>query len=93
MQMPGQDAPEPSQTAIVPQLNWTPEDVVALREFLRCTQAELALKLGTRQQTISEWELGRHRPRGMSKQLLDQLAREVRFYGAVVPSGHGGIGW
>ena len=46
---------------------WDSEKVQALRRHLRLSQAELADRLGTRQQTISEWERGglptpRHQP-------------------------------
>jgi len=43
------------------------------------TQRELADKLGTRQQTISEWETGMYQPRGASSTLLSLIAREARF--------------
>jgi DNA-binding transcriptional regulator YiaG len=35
---------------------WTKEDIRALRQHLKLTQVKLAEELGTRQQTISEWE-------------------------------------
>ena len=38
------------------------------------TQRELAQELGTRQQTISEWELGMYIPRGTSVRLLSMIA-------------------
>ena len=38
------------------------------------TQAEMAERLGTRQQTISEWEQDMYRPRGASATLLSIVA-------------------
>ncbi len=58
---------------------WMPDDIIALRHFLLSSQEEFAERLGTRQQRISEWECGKHRPRGMSLMLLDTLAHEVGF--------------
>jgi DNA-binding transcriptional regulator YiaG len=60
---------------------WDGERVRALRLYLQLTQQELAQRLGTRQQTISEWEINKHRPRGMSVALLDRLAEETDFRG------------
>ena len=58
---------------------WDAEQVRDLRYFLRLTQGELARRLGARQQTVSEWEVGKYRPRGMSVALLDHLAQETGF--------------
>jgi DNA-binding transcriptional regulator YiaG len=43
------------------------------------TQRELSNKLGTRQQTISEWETGMYRPRGASATLLTYIAEQSKF--------------
>ena len=43
------------------------------------TQRELADKLGTRQQTISEWEKGMYSPRGASATLLSIVAERAKF--------------
>jgi DNA-binding transcriptional regulator YiaG len=43
------------------------------------TQANMANELGTRQQTISEWELGIYAPRGTSVKLLNIIAERARF--------------
>jgi DNA-binding transcriptional regulator YiaG len=43
------------------------------------TQRELSERLGTRQQTISEWETGMYRPRGASATLLTFIAEQARF--------------
>jgi len=58
---------------------WDHERIQALRSHLKLTQQELAEKLGTRQQTISEWENGLYRPRGTSATLLSRVAEEVHF--------------
>jgi len=50
-----------------------------LRQHLNLTQAKLAQKLGTRQQTISEWETGMYRPRGASATLLSIVAERSGF--------------
>jgi DNA-binding transcriptional regulator YiaG len=58
---------------------WSDEDVRALRQHLNLTQAKLAEELGTRQQTISEWETGMYRPRGASVTLLSIIAERSGF--------------
>jgi len=50
-----------------------------LREHLGLTQAKLAQELGTRQQTISEWETGMYQPRGASARLLSIIADRSGF--------------
>ncbi len=63
--------------------HWDAAKIRALREFLGATQQELSEKLGTRQQTISEWERGLHVPRGSSAKLLSLVVDQARFqYGA-----------
>jgi DNA-binding transcriptional regulator YiaG len=66
---------------------WDAEGVRALRQHLGLTQEELSARLGMRQQTVSEWEVGKHRPRGASRTLLTTIAEQAAFsYGAqVVP--------
>jgi DNA-binding transcriptional regulator YiaG len=58
---------------------WSKEQVRALRQHLDLTQARLAQELGTRQQTISEWENGMYRPRGTSSTLLSIIAERSGF--------------
>jgi DNA-binding transcriptional regulator YiaG len=58
---------------------WNKEDVRALRQHLNLTQAQLAEELGTRQQTISEWENGMYCPRGTSATLLSIVAERSGF--------------
>jgi transcriptional regulator with XRE-family HTH domain len=59
--------------------------VLALRCWLQDSQSELAERLGTRQQTISEWETGSSQPRRMSRRLLGMVAEESG-YSSVVSS-------
>ena len=61
------------------QKQWNSKRVQALRQHLGLTQRELADRLGTRQQTISEWEKGLYRPRGASSTLLTIVAENARF--------------
>ena len=58
---------------------WDSERVRALRSHLGLTQRELAERLGTRQQTISEWEVGLYKPRGASSTLLSIVAERAKF--------------
>ncbi len=60
-------------------MRWNKEDIRALRQHLRLTQAKLAEELGTRQQTISEWETGVYQPRGASATLLSIVAERSGF--------------
>ena len=50
------------------------------------TQRELADNLGTRQQTISEWEIGMYQPRGASSTLLSMVAERAKFECKAAPS-------
>ena len=58
---------------------WDKERIRALRRHLEVTQQEMAEEMGTRQQTVSEWETGLYRPRGASKKLLSILAERSCF--------------
>ncbi len=59
--------------------DWDKDRIKALRNHLRLTQREMADKLGTRQQTISEWEIGMYQPRGTSATLLTIVAERAKF--------------
>ena len=64
-------------------VHWDSEGIKALRVHLGMTQQELADELGTRQQTISEWETGMYNPRGGTATLLSMIAERAGFgYGA-----------
>jgi DNA-binding transcriptional regulator YiaG len=58
---------------------WDGARVQALRQHLGLTQQEFSDRLGTRQQTISEWETGQYRPRGTSARLLSLVAEQASF--------------
>lgn len=65
---------------------WDGDSVQALRKHLGLTQRELSERLGTRQQTISEWETGMYQPRGTSSTLLSFIAEQAKFkYRAAPP--------
>jgi DNA-binding transcriptional regulator YiaG len=58
---------------------WDSTKVRSLRRHLGLSQQGLAEELGTRQQTISEWETGQYRPRGASARLLTLVAERAGF--------------
>ena len=58
---------------------WDASAVRALRRHMGLSQDEMAAQLGTRQQTVSEWETGRYRPRGASATLLTMIAERADF--------------
>jgi DNA-binding transcriptional regulator YiaG len=62
-----------------PRKQWDSAGIRALRRHLGLTQEELSEQLGTRQQTISEWEVGMYRPRGASATLLSMVAEKAKF--------------
>ncbi len=67
---------------------WDGVRIKALRQHLGLTQTEMAARLGTRQQTISEWENGMYRPRGASVKVLTIVADGASFtYVASPPAG------
>jgi len=65
---------------------WESEGIRALRRHLGLTQRELADRLGTRQQTISEWEIGLYKPRGASSTLLSIIAERAKFEYQPIPA-------
>ena len=62
-----------------PAYDWDAATVHALRAHLDMTQQELSEELGVRQQTISDWECGYHRPRGGMARLLNIVAERAEF--------------
>jgi len=70
----------------VSRAQWDSEYIQALRRHLGLTQRELAERLGTRQQTISEWETGMYKPRGVSATLLSIIAERAKFEYQATPS-------
>ncbi len=59
--------------------SWDSRRIQDLRRHLGLTQQEMAHRLGTRQQTISEWETGQYQPRGASATLLSIVAEQANF--------------
>ncbi len=59
--------------------DWTATSIRALRRHLDMTQQEMSEELGVRQQTVSDWELGYHQPRGGMARLLTIVAERARF--------------
>jgi len=66
--------------------HWDSDRIQALRRHLGLTQRQLADRLGTRQQTISEWETGMYKPRGASVTLLSIIAERAKFKYEAFPS-------
>lgn len=64
---------------------WDSGRIRALRRHLGLTQRELAARLGARQQTISEWEVGLYKPRGASATLLSIIAEQAKFEYKAIP--------
>jgi len=58
---------------------WNNRSIRALRKHMGLTQSAMANELGTRQQTISDWEVGLYEPRGASVKLLDIVAERINF--------------
>lgn len=84
---PAWDAPdEGARSEVVWDVVWDADAVRALRAQLGLTQADFADRIGTRQQTVSEWETGASTPRRMSRRLLRMVAEDAGFYDAAPPS-------
>lgn len=66
---------------------WDALRVRALRRHLRLTQRQFAEELNARQQTVSEWETDRYRPRGPSARLLSLIAEAAGFAYETRPEG------
>jgi DNA-binding transcriptional regulator YiaG len=60
-------------------IKWNAESIKALRRHMGLTQKEMSEELGTRQQTISEWETGMYKPRGATTTLLNIIAERAGF--------------
>jgi DNA-binding transcriptional regulator YiaG len=69
---------------------WDAQRVRALRRHMGYTQQQLSDELGTRQQTVSEWETGVYQPRGASARLLTLVAERAGFqYSEAAAGGDG----
>lgn len=62
-----------------PKIEWNADTIKALRRHMGLTQQEMSEELGTRQQTISEWETGMYKPRGATRTLLNIIAERAGF--------------
>ena len=62
-----------------PKIEWNADTIKALRRHMGLTQTEMSKELGTRQQTISEWETGMYKPRGATRTLLNIIAERAGF--------------
>jgi len=62
-----------------PKVEWNADTIKALRRHMGLTQQEMSEELGTRQQTISEWETGMYKPRGATRTLLNIVAERTGF--------------
>ena len=58
---------------------WDNESIRELRRHLGLTQQQMSEELGTRQQTISEWETGMYCPRGGMNRFLTLVAERAGF--------------
>src|SRR5258708_4521608 len=66
---------------------WSADDIKQLRWRLGWSQAELARKLGCRQQTVSEWETGIYEPQNAYSKLLQMLTGHVENYSDQLAAG------
>jgi DNA-binding transcriptional regulator YiaG len=62
-----------------PKIEWNADTIKALRRHMGLTQQKMSEELGTRQQTISEWETGMYKPRGATRTLLNIIAERAGF--------------
>jgi DNA-binding transcriptional regulator YiaG len=62
-----------------PKTEWNADTIKALRRHMGLTQQKMSEELGTRQQTISEWETGMYKPRGATRTLLNIVAERAGF--------------
>ena len=60
-------------------MKWDGDSIHALRKHMGWTQKMMAEEMGTRQQTVSEWEKGMYKPRGTSSTLLSIIAERAEF--------------
>ncbi|PDV98636.1 hypothetical protein A9Q02_14740 [Candidatus Chloroploca asiatica] len=58
---------------------WDPQRIRALREHMGMTQQQMADELEVRQQTISEWETGIHKPHRSTQKTLSLVAERAGF--------------
>jgi putative transcriptional regulator len=64
---------------------WDARRIRALREHMGMTQQQMADELEVRQQTISEWETGIHKPHRSTQKTLSMVAERAGFVYQVDP--------
>jgi len=64
---------------------WDSQRIRALREHMGMTQQQMADELEVRQQTISEWETGVHKPHRSTQKTLSMVAERAGFAYSVEP--------
>jgi len=57
--------------------DWTDKEILALRERLEMTQAQIASRLRVAVETVSKWELGKTRPDIHNRKKLNRLERRA----------------
>ncbi len=62
-----------------PKYQWNADSIRALRRHMDMSQQQMSEELGIRQQTVSDWELGNHQPRGGMARLLSIVAERAEF--------------
>ncbi len=67
------------------QYQWDNKSIRALRKHMELTQQQMSEELGTRQQTVSEWETGMYCPRGGMNRLLTLVAERAGFEYQITP--------
>jgi DNA-binding XRE family transcriptional regulator len=67
------------KTQSVEYFQWNSESIKALRLQMGLTQSQLALELGVRQQTVSEWENGMYEPTRATSKYLSLVAEKAGF--------------
>ena len=69
---------------------WDAAQVRALRRHFGETQRQFADRIGTNQQTVSEWERRARQPRRMARRLLQLVAEQAGYYRVDGAAGPGG---
>ncbi len=64
---------------------WDAQRIRALRAHMGMTQQQMADELEVRQQTISEWETGIHKPHRSTQKTLSMVAERAGFVYQVDP--------
>ena len=60
-------------------MTWDAQAVRQLRRHMGMSQQELAKHLGVRQQTVSDWEIGKHQIQRHLQRMLSMVGEQVGF--------------